>query len=301
MAASGLIFNIQKFSLHDGPGVRTTVFLKGCTLRCLWCHNPEGRSFAAEALHRGELCTGCAACAESCPTGAITVGGGAARTDPGRCTLCGACLTVCPQGAREIAGRSLTVDEVLETVLQDRVFYERSGGGVTFSGGEALAQIDFLAAALAACREAGLHTAVDTAGHVPWSHFERILADTDLFLYDLKTLDGRRHRELTGAGNDLVLDNLRRLSAAGERLWIRVPLIAGLNDGPAEVERLLEFLSGLRFRRVHLLPYHALGAAKAARLPGADDRSGLRPPSPARLAEILERFAAAGVTAVLGG
>ncbi len=301
MSATGLIFNIQKFSLHDGPGIRTTVFLKGCPLDCWWCHNVESQAVGREPMLRLDRCNGCGACIPHCPQGAIRLEEGKAQTDLGACVRCESCAVFCPQNGRAICGREMSVDSVVTEVLQDQVFYERSGGGVTFSGGEAMAQIEFLAAALAACKGAGLHTTVDTSGAVPWEHFERILPLTDLFLYDLKLMEDAAHRTYTGASNRGLLDNLRRLSATTEAIWVRFPVIPSINDDGANIRATIEFLKTIRFRQIHLLPYHELGRGKSVQLGRAYRMEGVTPPTDEALEALRGEFEAAGFTAVTGG
>lgn len=298
---TGLIFDIQKFSLHDGPGIRTTVFFKGCPLSCRWCHNLESQQGAQEPMLTPGVCTGCAACVAACPEDAVRLVEGRPVTDVATCTCCGKCVVFCPQAGREICGRQMSVAGVVAEAAQDRVFYQRSGGGVTCSGGEAMAQVDFLAALLAACRAERLHTCVDTSGCVPWENFERILATTDLFLYDLKIMDSAAHRRLTGVDNHLVLENLRRLSAATDAIWIRFPVIPGVNDDPENIDATIDFLGTIRCRQVNLLPYHELGRSKAERLGRTDPLPGIEPPSAAAMESLRLRFAAAGLPAVVGG
>ena len=300
MSAHGLIFNIQKFSLHDGPGIRTTVFLKGCPLDCWWCHNIESQRAEREPMLRGDLCTGCGACVERCPEQAIRLEGGRAETDLERCRRCGSCEVVCPPNGRAMCGTEMSVAEVLTEVCKDQVFYAQSGGGVTFSGGEPLAQVDFLAAALAACRAAGLHTAVDTSGYAPWEHLARILPVTDLFLYDLKCIDEATHRTFTGVSNRPILENLTRLAGATERIDIRIPVIPSVNEDAGQVARLIDFLHTIHFRQIHLIAYHELGRGKAAQLGRAYRMAEVLPPTPERLALLQERFAAAGFHVVTG-
>jgi pyruvate formate lyase activating enzyme len=264
---TGVVFDIRRFSIHDGPGIRTAVFLKGCPLRCWWCHNPEGLSAAPEVVWRGERCTRCGACSVTCPEGALAWDGDAPQLDPARCTLCGACADACYAEAREVLGRRMTVDQVVAEVERDCAFYEESGGGVTVSGGEPLAQPEFLAELLERCRARGLHTAVDTCGHAPWATLDRIRPHVDLFLYDLKLLDDERHRRYTGVSNAPGLANLQALVAAGHDVVLRVPLIPGVNDDPESVGGIGAFVTSLpRAVRLEILPYHALGAAKYARL-----------------------------------
>lgn len=240
------IFDIQRNSFVDGPGIRTTVFFKGCNLRCAWCHNPESQAFGKEILFYEEKCAGCGGCRD------LTV-----RDTQFRC----------PNGAKEICGREYSVDAVLQEILKDKLFYEASGGGVTFSGGECMLQIDFLEEILKACKRHGLHTAVDTAGHVPYDHFERIVPYTDLFLYDIKCLDPQLHRQYTGVGNERILRNLRKLLDAGKNLWVRIPIIPTVNDRPEALEKIRDFLASCpKPERVELLPYHNLGRHKYAAL-----------------------------------
>lgn len=301
MSVTGLIFNIQKFSLHDGPGIRTTVFLKGCPLDCWWCHNVESQSGGKEPMLRLDRCSGCGSCVVRCPQGAIALEEGKAATDLGACVRCGECLVYCPENGRNICGQEMSVEAVLAEVLKDQVFYQRSGGGVTFSGGEAMAQLDFLAAALRACKAAGLQTAVDTSGAVPWASFERVLPLTDLFLYDLKLLDDAAHRTYTGVSNRGLLENLRKLSAETDAIWIRFPVIPSINDDAENIAGSIEFLKTIRFRQLNLLPYHELGKGKAAQLGRAYRMEGVTPPSAERMEELRAQFAAAGFTVVTGG
>ena len=298
---NGLIFNIQKFSLHDGPGIRTTVFLKGCPLDCWWCHNIESQGAGREPMFRADLCGGCGACAAACPQRAIRVVAGVAVTDPAACLSCGRCAVFCPANGRSICGSEMSVEEVVSEVVKDRVFYEQSGGGVTFSGGEALVQIDFLAEVLAACKAQGLHTAVDTSGAVPWAHFERILALTDLFLYDLKLMDDAAHRWYTGVSNRQILENIERLARATDALWVRVPVIPTVNDDAGNIRRTIAFLQTIRFRQLNLLPYHELGRSKAAQLGRTYRLEGVRAPDDKAMETLRREFAAAGFETVIGG
>lgn len=245
-----MIFDIRRGSCTDGPGIRSVVFFKGCGMRCRWCHNPEGQYGAPQLMFYAEKCIGCGQCRKTCPN----------RLE--FCTACGACAQTCPAEARKMCGKSLTLDEVLGAVIKDRAFYSRSGGGVTFSGGECMLQIDFLEAVLKECKKLGIHTAVDTAGFVRWENFERILPETDLFLYDVKCADDRLHIEGTGVSNRLILENLRKLSEAGKDIIVRIPVIGGFNDNPEEMERIAELLKDIRHSGAELLPYHAIGADK---------------------------------------
>jgi pyruvate formate lyase activating enzyme len=253
----GLIFNLMRYAVKDGPGLRTTVFLKGCPLTCAWCHNPESQEAAKELIFRSERCLGCGDCIQACTQGALREQNGSLVRDEAKCLHCGACTQVCPSQAREMMGREYSVSQVMEEILKDRAFYEESGGGVTFSGGEPLMQLDFLEALLRCCRNENLHTVVDTSGAVPYNNIDRIRSYVDLFLYDLKCLDEQVHERLTGASNRRILGNLQKLAEAGQQMIIRLPLIPGVNDDDKSVRDLGAFVSSLPGRQeLEILPYH---------------------------------------------
>ena len=229
---------------------RTTVFFKGCNLKCAWCHNPESQAFKPQMMFYKDKCKGCGKCAEVCPT-------------PKNCILCGKCSFYCPVDARKVCGKEYTVDEVFDEIIKDKGFYENSDGGVTFSGGECMLQIEFLLDILKKCKENGIHTAVDTAGHIPFESFEKILPYTDLFLYDVKIFNPEKHKKCIGVGNELILENLNKLFKAKAKIWIHIPVISDINDSIEEMQLIKNFLDkNGKPEKIELLPYHAMGENK---------------------------------------
>ena len=293
---SGIVFDIRRYAIHDGPGIRTTVFLKGCSLSCAWCHNPEGQARGFEAMVRDNRCIRCGACVDACGHGAVTWTGEGPVTDRALCTACGDCAAVCYADARERVGREMTAEEVLAEVARDEPFYRRSGGGMTLSGGEPLLQPAFAAALLRGARAAGIHTALDTCGYAAWETFDCVRGDVDLFLYDVKLLDDARHRRFTGVSNAPILANLRALSARGHAIVLRVPVIPGVNDDPANLEALAALAGELaHLARVDLLPYHHIGADKYDRLDRAYPLPDTAPPSAERITAIARLLAERGL------
>ena len=270
------IFDIERNSFVDGPGIRTTVFFKGCNLHCAWCHNPESQSAKPQMMLYKDKCKGCGKCVEVCPT-------------PENCTLCGKCTFYCPLDARKVCGKEYTVDEVFAEIMKDKSYYDNSNGGVTFSGGECMLQIDFLVEILKKCKESGIHTAVDTAGHIPFESFEKVLPYTDLFLYDIKMFDSEKHKQYVGVGNELIFNNLKNLFAAGAKIWIRIPVIADINDSIRELQGIREFLLKCgNPDKVELLPYHAMGENKYETI-GRKPKHFTSPPTN-KLRELKEIF-----------
>lgn len=272
----GTIFNIQHYSIHDGPGIRTNVFLKGCPLRCLWCSNPESQKPAPQLMFRADRCTGCGACISSCPSSAISLVDQHIHNDRSLCTGCGACVAACPNEAREIIGTSVTAGEVFDEVAQDELFYAKDGG-VTLTGGEVLAQPSFASAILQLCRQAKIHTAIETCGFADWSALKEVLPYTDLVLYDLKEMDPALHLKYTGVDNSKILENLKKIDDQMDlEIWVRVPLIPGYNDDKENLLATARFVKENLHKctQIHLLPFHRLGEGKFEQL--ENDPNGFR-------------------------
>lgn len=297
----GLVFNIQRYSIHDGPGIRSTVFFKGCPLRCKWCSNPESLNPFAELMVRDIRCNGCGRCIKVCSPGALSMAASGLRLDRGKCDLCLKCIEACWEDAIELAGKQMSVEEVVEECSKDELFYRNSGGGVTLSGGEPLLQADFALELLSRLKERGFSTALDTCGHIPWEIMEKALDYTDLVLFDVKHIDGEEHSDGTGSDNKLILANLEKaMNANKSRIWVRIPVIPGYNDSDQYMQALAGRLQGMKAEKVSLLGYHEWGRAKYQSLGRAYQLNGRKPLSEERLCEIIGIFKAKGLDATAG-
>jgi len=295
-----MILDIKRYAIHDGPGIRTTVFLKGCPLACEWCHNPESQRERAEILYYEERCTLCGACVSACQYKAIKIVDDHLALDQSLCIGCGACVNVCPNGARELVGGPMSVEEVISEVVKDTLFYEESGGGVTLSGGEPLMQAEFVRDIAAGCHELDIHTALDTSGYASKEELLKVADVIDLFLYDIKVVDDAIHLAYTGVSNRSILRNLRLLDEMGKRIWIRVPLVPGVNDDERGLSDLVSLLASLHaVEAVQVLPYHRAGAAKYRRLGREYTLAGTKEPSGEAAAEYLARLT--GLPVRIGG
>jgi len=348
---TGIIFRIERFAIHDGPGIRTTVFLKGCPLRCAWCHSPESQSPTPEFMPLADRCIACGSCVAACPEHALAPVAGVAgarhavplpsnvagplesgglvppgvrrektdgfRPDPGACRLCGTCVEACPTGARVLAGEEMSVAAVVAAIERDRIFYDESGGGVTFSGGEPLMQAPFLAALIEECRTRRIHVAVDTSGFGSPAALDEIRPD--LFLFDVKAIDEARHREITGVSNRVILENLARLAARASEsgpelqfckldqvqlrtsLIVRIPLVPGLTDGDDNVRGIARLVASLGITRVDVLPYHRAGLAKYDRLGKEYALPQTEPPTSAQIERAVEMLSEYRLNVRVGG
>jgi glycyl-radical enzyme activating protein len=294
------LLRVQRFCINDGPGIRTTVFFKGCPLNCVWCHNPESISREPKLLHNERLCTGCGLCVAKCPRGVHRMEAGRHTVDLARCTACGECLAVCMAEALTIHGMRATVSGVMDEILKDRDYYEVSGGGVTLSGGEPLMQPEAAVALAQACGKQGVGVYLDTSGMAPPGVFAVVAEAVDGFLYDIKTVDTARHKQLTGAGNELVLANFATAVATGKPLRMRFIVVPGLTDRPEDIAGLLTLAHSAGFTGpVDLMPYHRMGAAKYRNMGLAYRLEGVEPPTQARLDAIRKQIEEQGVSVTI--
>ena len=298
-----LIFDIKRYAINDGPGIRVTIFLKGCPLNCIWCHNPESISAKPQKMYTASKCIGCGECVKACPNHACTLTPDGIITDPERCDLSGKCAEVCPAQATEISGEYHSTAELLQIIEKERPFFDQSAGGVTFSGGEPLLYPEFLCEILAACGERQIHRCIDTAGLAKTESLLEIAKHTDLFLYDLKLMDSARHKEWTGVGNELILHNLQALAETEAAIQIRIPLIKGVNADAENLEATAAFISNLPGAKkpINLLPYHDIAKGKHLKLGQDYHASGMAEPGTADLEATISRFSQYGLTTTVGG
>ncbi|MDL2220992.1 glycyl-radical enzyme activating protein [Parabacteroides sp. OttesenSCG-928-N08] len=300
-----LLFDIKRYAINDGPGIRITLFLKGCPLSCLWCHNPESISPKQQKLYAKRRCIGCSSCVDSCPNGALQLTQEGVITDATRCTLCGRCAEVCPTMAMEMSGKVYTPEALLQEIEKERLFMDQSGGGVTFCGGEPLFFPDFLTDLLRRCGERAIHRAVDTTLYASTAVVDRVMAETDLFLIDLKVMDSERHRRFCGVGNERILSNIRHVATAGKPYIIRIPMIEGVNCDNDNIEASAAFIDSLtgEHKTVHLLPYHDIGKGKHERLGTRynPEELPMTVPSEDTLQRWMEALQQGGIEAIIGG
>jgi pyruvate formate lyase activating enzyme len=298
---AAVIVSIQKFSVHDGPGIRTTIFFKGCPLTCQWCHNPESQKAGKELVLHSARCTLCGQCQKNCRQQAIRIAGNRLSYDQSNCTYCERCIDHCYNEAREFVGKEVTVEELMVEIEKDRPFYEQSGGGVTLSGGEAMTQIDFVEELVTCCNEQGISVAVDTCGYAPRENFIRIMKQINVFLYDIKLMDPALHSQYTGRDNLLILENLELLSRNGAVINIRLPLLEGINTEDSHIQSIIDFISRLAIRSINLLPYHDMAKGKYGKLHLDYSAAAFSSPAEERLKEIQKMFEQANYQVKIGG
>lgn len=296
---NAIITDIQRFSVHDGPGIRTVIFFKGCPLRCKWCQNPETQQMSERILYNPSLCIGCGACIRVCPAHAIDTKTG--EFDRARCQACGKCVETCYAGARSIPGVKWTLADTLKVALADQIFFEKSGGGVTLSGGEVTMQAEFALTLLQQLKANGIHTAIETSGACSTSTITRFLPFTDLFLYDIKMIDPLRHQFYTGMSNERILKNLRELGTRHANIIIRIPLIPGINDTEDNLQQTGQLAKEVGASEVHLLPFHQLGEGKWDNLGIQYEFRNYQPPSTDQLESAKNTIEAYGTPVNIGG
>ncbi len=293
---TGIIFDIKKFAVHDGPGIRTTVFMKGCPLRCWWCHNPESIQLRPQIVFFGNKCIGCKRCFEACKSGALHLEGEQRIYERDKCLVCGECAKACYAEAQVREGREVTVEEVLEEVEKDRPFYENSNGGMTVSGGEPILQKEFTLELCKQAKAVDLHTALDTTGHAKWDDLAAVLEYVDLVLLDMKEMDSERHKEFTGVGNELILENAQRIRDLGKPMMLRIPVIPTCNARLDNMKAAAEFFKDFpNIEYVELLPYHRLGESKWERLDQEYKLKGIETPKDEEVLALEQPFKDAGM------
>ena len=299
MENKAMLMDIKRFAVHDGPGLRTTLFLKGCSLKCIWCHNPEGICRETQMAYYAHKCIGCGECVKVCPTGAHTMDETGHHFDRTKCVFCGKCVGACLGEALTIFGRLVDVEEAYEILTEDKLFY-RDNGGATVSGGEPLFYADFIKELFTKLKAEGIHTAVDTCGNVPWERFEKVLPVTDLFLYDMKHIDPVAHKALTGADNHHILENLKKLSENGAKIEIRMPLVPGSNDDEETLRGIGAFLQNLNITKMKVLPYHSMARSKYAALGMEDTMPHVDSPTDDDLQKAVALLKSYGIPAISG-
>ncbi len=305
MKTKGLIYDIKKFSIHDGPGIRTTVFLKGCPLNCLWCHNPESIDNRKEFMYNIENCTLCGECVSTCPEDALVIKNGKLKWDRNTCIFCGECELVCIYRAREVVGEEYSIDEILKEIEKDKIIYEESEGGVTLSGGEPLDQVDFLMELLIRLKEKKIHSAVDTSGYSSWEKLKKVSKYVDLFLYDIKLIDDKKHKDFIGKSNEIILENLIKLDEIHNNINIRIPLILGsresINIDDENIDNIIKLLKATKIKKVSLLPYHNGALHKYKKLGREYKNDLMKRPKDELIGYIKEKFEKSGFTVKIGG
>ena len=297
----GIVFDIKKFAVDDGPGIRTTVFLKGCSMRCWWCHNPEGQTLTPELMYRQTRCARCGECVKNCSRRAISLRTRKLSINRKICNLCGECAKKCPSEALTIVGKKTSIAEVMKEINKDSTFYEESGGGITISGGEPLLQIDFVDAILSECKMRNIHTAVDTCGYAPHKAVEKVMNKVDLFLYDLKIMNDAKHKRYTGKSNKQILENFKTLAENGNHILVRFPVIPGLNDDEDNIQKTADFILSHAVKRICLLPYHRSGIEKYRSLDRSYKLNSMKTPSKQKLNLIKRQFKVSGLIVKTGG